>query len=215
MSRIDDLIAELCPKGVLFDELGNVAAYSSTRVDASDLDEATFVGVDNLLPNMGGKTNATYTANTARLTAYEIGDILLGNIRPYLKKIWLADNSGGCSGDVLAVRIIEAHRRQLMPEFLYRLLASDVFFAYNMQHAKGAKMPRGSKDAILRYRIPVPPLELQREIVKVLDSFTQLGAELEAELEARRRQYQHYRDALLSFDERMSSASKNKANGDG
>lgn len=208
MSRIDQLIADLCPEGVEFKELGNVAAYSSTRVDASDLDETTFVGVDNLLPNMAGKTNATYTANTARLTAYGIGDILLGNIRPYLKKIWLASNSGGCSGDVLAIRIEEAHRPALMPDFLYRLLASEGFFAYNMQHAKGAKMPRGSKDAIMRYRIPIPPLEIQREIVKVLDTFTTLTAELEAELEARRRQYQYYRDALLSFDERMSGASK-------
>ena len=69
MSRIDELIAELCPEGVEFKELSSVAAYSSTRVDASDLDETTFVGGDNLLPNMGGKANATYTANTARLTA--------------------------------------------------------------------------------------------------------------------------------------------------
>jgi type I restriction enzyme S subunit len=60
MSRIEKLIAELCPEGVEFRELGSVAAYSSTRADASDLDEATFVGVDNLLPNMAGKTNATY-----------------------------------------------------------------------------------------------------------------------------------------------------------
>ena len=201
MSRIDELIAELCPEGVEFKALGKVAAYSDTRIDASKLDETTFVGVDNLLPNMTGKANATYTANTARLTAYEIGDVLLGNIRPYLKKIWLANNSGGCSGDVLAIRIAESHRPELMPEFLYRLLASDDFFAYNMQHAKGAKMPRGSKEAILRYRIPAPPLEVQREIVKVLDTFTQLEAELEAELEARRRQYQYYRDALLGFDD--------------
>lgn len=96
-----------------------------------------------------------------------------------------------------------------MPEFLYRLLASDVFFSYNMQHAKGAKMPRGSKDAILKYRIPIPPIEVQREIVSVLDTFTKLEAELEAELEARRRQYQYYRDALLNFNEAsVASASK-------
>jgi type I restriction enzyme S subunit len=199
MSRIDALIAGLCPEGVEFKALGSVAAYSDSRIGASELDEATFVGVDNLLSSMGGKTNASYAPNTARLTAYEAGDILLGNIRPYLKKLWLADGRGGCSGDVLAVRITEASRRVLLPTFLYRLLASDDFFAYNMQHAKGAKMPRGSKHAILQYRIPVPPLEIQREIVKVLDIFSQLEAELEAELEARRRQYQYYRDALLSF----------------
>ncbi|MDT8363330.1 MAG: restriction endonuclease subunit S [Nitrosomonas sp.] len=51
------------------------------------------------------------------------------------------------------------------------------------------------------FRVPIPPLEVQREIVKVLDTLTQLEAELEAELEARRRQYQYYRDALLSFDD--------------
>ncbi len=205
VSRIDELIARLCPDGVEFKTLGEVATYSQTRINASILDETTFVGVDNLLPNMAGKTNATYTANTARLTGYEVGDILLGNIRPYLKKIWLANNNGGCSGDVLAIRIIEKNRPKLMPEFLYRLLASEKFFTYSMQYAKGAKMPRGSKEAILKYRIPIPPLEVQREIVKVLDTFTQLEAELEAELEARRRQYQYYRDALLRFDERPAA----------
>lgn len=203
MSRVDDLIARLCPVGVEFKQLGHVARYSDTRVDASELDETTFVGMDNLLPNTAGKTEASYLPNTTRITAYEVGDILLGNIRPYLKKIWLANDSGGCSGDVLAVRIKEEHRTDLLPKFLYRLLSSDDFFAYNMQHAKGAKMPRGSKEAILKYRIPVPPLEVQHEIVKVLGTFTELEAdlhaELEAELEARRLQYQYYRDALLVF----------------
>ncbi|WP_248805501.1 restriction endonuclease subunit S [Pseudomonas sp. MWU13-2100] len=203
MSRLDKLIAELCPEGVEFNSLGCVAAYSDTRVDASSLDETTFVGVDNLLSNTAGKTDASYQPNTARLSEYKVGDILLGNIRPYLKKIWLANNSGGCSGDVLVVRILEEHRQHLLPEFLYRLLSSDDFFTYSMQHAKGAKMPRGSKEAILKYRIPVPPLEVQREIVEILVTFTKLEAELslelEAELEARRRQYDYYRNALLAF----------------
>ena len=87
MSRIDELIAELCPEGVEFKALENVAGYSDTRIDASELDETTFVGVDNLLPNMAGKTDATYAANTARITAYEIGDILLGNIRPAVSSL--------------------------------------------------------------------------------------------------------------------------------
>ena len=199
MSRIDDLIAQFCPDGVEFRELGEVAGYSDTRVMASTVDKVTYVGVDNLLPNQAGRTYSTYVPTTGNLTSYQQGDILIGNIRPYLKKIWLATNVGGCSGDVLAVRIIEAFQPILMPEFLYRLLSSEAFFAFNMQHAKGAKMPRGSKSMILKYRIPVPPLEVQREIVKVLDTFTKLEAELEAELEARRRQYQYYRDALHAF----------------
>lgn len=201
MSRIDDLIADLAPRGVRHVELCEVASYSATRVDASELDETSFVGVDNLVSNKAGRIDATYLPNTARLTAYEPGDILLGNIRPYLKKVWRATDAGGCSGDVLAIRIDQVAKRDLDSEFLYYLLSSDEFFAYNMQHAKGAKMPRGNKAAIIKYRIPVPPLPVQREIVRILDQFTQLEAELEAaleaELEARRRQYAFYANSLL------------------
>ncbi|MCK6096505.1 restriction endonuclease subunit S [Micrococcus sp. EYE_162] len=199
MSRIDELIQELCPDGVRHVALSEVADYSSTRVDAADLDETTFVGVDNLVAEKGGRVDASYPPNTARLTAYEPGDILLGNIRPYLKKVWQATNEGGCSGDVLAIRIKGENRAKIDSNFLYYLLSSDVFFAYNMQHAKGAKMPRGNKAAILEYRIPVPPPEIQCEIVRVLDKFTQLEVELEAELEARRAQYDYFFRDLLSF----------------
>lgn len=201
MSKIDDLVEDLCPLGVRHVSLHEVAEYSTTRVDAVDLDETSFVGVDNLVADKGGRTDASYLPNTARLTAYEVGDVLLGNIRPYLKKVWLATGEGGCSGDVLAVRILPGERASLNPDFLYYVLSSDRFFAYNMQHAKGAKMPRGNKAAILNYRIPVPPREVQREIVRMLDQFTQLEAELEAELEARRTQYEHYRDMQLAFDD--------------
>jgi len=200
VSRVDQVLAELAPRGVRHLALSELASYSSTRVDAAKLDETTFVGVDNLVANKGGRVDANYLPNTAHLTAYECGDILLGNIRPYLKKVWRATESGGCSGDVLAIRIKEDSQDCLDSEFLYYLLSSDGFFAYNMQHAKGAKMPRGSKVAILNYRIPVPPLEVQHEIVRVLDQFTQLEAELEAELEARTRQYDYYLNEMLRFE---------------
>jgi len=201
MSRMDKLIAAHCPDGVPHVQLHSVAEYSGSRIDATEVSPANFVGVDNLLPDKRGRTDATYFPNTARLTAFKEGDVLLGNIRPYLKKVWLADRSGGCSGDVLAIRINTEFRDRLAPEFLYYLLSSDAFFTYNMQHAKGAKMPRGSKPAILRYVVPVPPLEVQHEIVRILDKFTALEAELEAELEARQKQYAHYRTLLInSFD---------------
>ena len=199
MSRLDDLIQALCPDGVQFGALSEFAAYSSTRVGSNELDAETFVGVDNLLADKAGLVTATYMPNTDRLTEFLPGDILLGNIRPYLKKIWLADRRGGCSGDVLAIRILPEMTRRLMPEFLYYVLSSDSFFIYDMQYARGAKMPRGDKKAVLRYLVPFPPLEVQREIVRVLDLFQSLEAELEAELETRRRQYAHYRDSLLAF----------------
>lgn len=188
--------------------VGDIAGYSTTKVDADKLDATSFVGVDNLLADKGGRIDATYQPNTARLTAYEPGDILLGNIRPYLKKVWMAENNGGCSGDVLAIRILADCKKIISPEYLYYALSSDSFFSYSMQHAKGAKMPRGSKDAILNYQIPIPcpstpgkSLAIQSEIVRILDKFTALTAELTAELSMRKKQYNHYRDLLLSFKE--------------
>jgi type I restriction enzyme S subunit len=188
--------------------LGDVAEYSQTRVDASCLCASSFVGVDNLVANKGGRVDATYMPNTERLTAYEIGDILLGNIRPYLKKVWKATSSGGCSGDVLAIRISENFKGIVSSDYLYYLLSSDAFFSYNMQHAKGAKMPRGNKAAILNFQIPMPcpnnpekSLAIQAEIVRILDAFTAMTAELTAELNMRKKQYNYYRDQLLSFEE--------------
>lgn len=202
MSRVAELIKQLSPDGVEHILLSAVAAYSTTRVHASELDETSFVGVDNLVAHKGGRVDANYLPNTARLTAYKAGDVLLGNIRPYLKKVWLATNNGGCSGDVLAIRINKNAVHRLTPTFLYYLLSSDEFFAFNMRHARGAKMPRGDKAAILKYRIPIPPLEVQREIVRILNTFSALEAELETELEteleARHQQYEHYRHELLA-----------------
>lgn len=197
MSRIDNLIQRLCPDGVRHYELREVSEYSSTRINAAKLDGTSFVGVDNLMPDKGGRTDANYSPNTSRLTAYSAGDLLIGNIRPYLKKIWLADRDGGCSGDVLAVHVREQYQDKLSPRFLYYLLSSDRFFVYDMQHAKGAKMPRGDKDAVMKFCVPVPPLPVQKEIVRILDSFTSLETELETELEARKKQYEYYRARLL------------------
>lgn len=198
MSRIDDLIRNLCPDGVEYKPLGDIARYSPRKVPAIDLNATTFVGVDNLLSQKRGRIDATHTPNTSTLTAYCPGNILLGNIRPYLKKVWLADRSGGCSGDVLAIEINDQHYKLLYPQFLYYILSSDPFFMFNQQNAKGAKMPRGNKMAILRYPVPVPPLEVQREVTRALEKFSQLGAELEAELEVRKQQYSHYLNHFFS-----------------
>jgi type I restriction enzyme S subunit len=103
------------------------------------------------------------------------------------------------------VQIKDGVRKGLKPRFLYHQLASEKFFAYDMQHAKGAKMPRGDKDAIMKYEIAIPRLEEQERIVSILDKFdalvNDLSTGLPAELNARRQQYQHYRDRLLTFRE--------------
>lgn len=194
MSRIDELIEQLCPDGVEFFELSEVTIYRKDRILSAELTLDQFVGVDNLLPNKKGKVRSKYGPNTAHVVAYSPGDILVGNIRPYLRKVWLADNAGGASGDVLVFGLRDEFADKVDCRFLYYVLSSEEFFRYNVQSSKGAKMPRGDKKALKKFRIPVPPLEVQREIVRVLDLFTSLEAELEAELEARRLQYEHYRD---------------------
>ena len=185
--------------------LGDVAKYSDMRIDCTGIDEKNYVGVDNLLQNRAGKTNSTYVPTEGRLIEYRLGDILIGNIRPYLKKIWLANQSGGTNGDVLVVR---PTHESLSSGYLHQVLTDENFFAYNMQHAKGAKMPRGDKAKILEYKFPIPcpenpkkSLEIQAEIVRILDTFTELTAELTSELTARKKQYNYYRDQLLSFED--------------
>jgi type I restriction enzyme S subunit len=200
MNRIEALIEQLCPEGVEWKTLGEVAFYPKNRISSNLVSETNYVGVDNLLQNKQGKTVSSYVPTTGTLIEFKENDVLIGNIRPYLKKIWLSNLNGGTNGDVLVLRLNEFFQNYYHPKFLYYQLASDHFFDYDMQFAKGAKMPRGDKDAILRYPIPIPPLPIQNEIVKILDLFTQLEAELEAELEARKTQYAYYRDALLNFE---------------
>ena len=194
-SKLQDLINRLCPNGVEYRKLGEVCSYATERIDSSSVSSHTYVGVESLLQDRCGRVDSFSVPSEGRVIAFKPGDVLVGNIRPYLKKIWLSDIDGGTNGDVLVFQIHD--RGKLLPRFLYQVLASDSFFAFDMQYAKGSKMPRGDKEAVLKYEIPVPPLEVQSEIVQILDNFAELTAELTAELEKRKKQYEHYRRALL------------------
>ena len=89
LSKIDELISSLCSRGVEIKTLGEVAKYSKQRIDAIELNSNNYVGVDNLLQNKQGKKASNYVPTTGKLTRFEQGNILLGNIRPYLKKYGL------------------------------------------------------------------------------------------------------------------------------
>ena len=201
MSKLDDLIRELCPDGVKVFRLEEIAHYAKTRIDCKTINEDNYVGVENLLQNKAGKTKATSVPTTGMVIAYQKNDILIGNIRPYLRKVWLADCEGGTNGDVLTVQIEDTEK--VLPQFLYYVLSSEKFFLYDIQNSKGAKMPRGSKDAVMKFEVPLPHLDVQREIVRMLDSYTESVVELQrqltAELTARKTQYAYYRDKLLQY----------------
>ena len=183
--------------------LGDIAYYRNDRIDANEVDETSYVGVDNLLlPDKAGRKFSEYVPNEGRLIGFDTDDILIGNIRPYLKKIWMADICGGTNGDVLAIAVTDKNR--VFPRYLYHVLASEDFFVYDNQHTKGAKMPRGDKQAVMQYRFCLPNIDEQKRIAELLDRFdtlcNDLSIGLPAEIEARKKQYEYYRDKLLEFN---------------
>lgn len=133
------------------DKLSSIAYYVTDKISSNDISLSEYVTTDCILQNKKGREIAiNLPPQTCSLIHYQCGDVLVANIRPYLKKVWFADNDGGASSDVLVFRAKEGHS----PNFLYALLLQDSFFDYVMKGAKGSKMPRGDKDQILRYEIP-------------------------------------------------------------
>ena len=129
-------------------KLGEIAHFVEDKVKSSDVDLEQYVTTDSLLQNKQGRTIAVnLPPKLCSLTKYRKGDVLIGNIRPYLKKIWLADIAGGCSQDVLALRA-NNDKESL---YLYALLLQDDFYNFVMKAPKGSKMPRGDKNHILSY----------------------------------------------------------------
>ena len=100
--------------------------------------------------------------------------------------------------------MIQLTDKSVNSRYIYHALSSDKFFDYNMQYAKGAKMPRGDRRKILEFEIPVPPLAEQERIVAILDKFdtltTSITEGLPREIELRQKQYEYYRNILLSFN---------------
>ena len=199
ISRRDSQNDEVIVKTALKD----IAEYSKRRVPASLLNEKNYVGVENLLKGKLGKINSNYVPKEGNLIAFNIGDILIGNIRPYLRKIWIADLNGGTNGDVLAISLKKDAKYRVEPRFLYQILANESFFEYNVKFSKGAKMPRGDKKKIMEYEFFLPSIRVQKQIVSMLDYFDSVASNismgLPKEIELRQKQYEYYREKLLDF----------------
>lgn len=148
--------------------LKQICYYSNERISMSEMSVADYISTDNLLQNCEGVKPYDGVPNTNSAVKYKKGDILLSNIRPYLKKIWLADKDGGCSPDVLVIRL---DSRDCLPEYVYHVMARQQFFDYVMTDVKGMKMPRGNKDNIMRYEIPVIPLAEQQQVINQVKEY--------------------------------------------
>jgi len=153
--------------GLKFEELSQVSSYVSERIRIDEVNLDNYVSTENMISERGGVTKATKLPSGKTISVFQKGDILISNIRPYFKKIWLADKSGGCSNDVLVVRANE----KISNRFLYYVLSSDNFFDYAVGTSKGTKMPRGDKKAIMKYKVPIYSLVEQEKIAEVLRAF--------------------------------------------
>jgi type I restriction enzyme S subunit len=166
-----------------FVPLNQVAKYSKKRIKSIEANIDSFITTDNILPNKAGITVATNLPPSGNaMPAYEVDNILVANIRPYLKKIWFANRSGACSADVLVFEVAKS----CDPKFIYYSLFVDDFFKHMMRGAKGTKMPRGTKSQILDFLVPDIHLKNQQKISSVLsalDSKIQLNKKINAELE--------------------------------
>lgn len=145
-------------------KLEDICSYYKKKVEVSNLTLETYVSTENMLPNKIGVVNASSLPSTKSMQAFEEGDILVSNIRPYFKKIWKAKFNGGCSNDVLVFKANE----NIDSDFLYYVLADDAFFTYAMASSKGTKMPRGDKTSIMQYEVPDYDVSIQKKIARIL-----------------------------------------------
>ena len=142
--------------------LKDVADFQKERISSGLLDESTYISTENILQNFQGVQSAISIPANTNVVAYKKNDILLSNIRPYLKKVWFSDRIGGCSADVFVLR-----SKTCEPEFLYNVIASDKFINYVMSGAKGVKMPRGDKNQMESFSFSIPAVVEQRKISRL------------------------------------------------
>ncbi|EPK7482292.1 restriction endonuclease subunit S [Proteus mirabilis] len=155
------------PKGWNNGCISDVAHYRTKRINTSELTLTNYISTENMLVDRKGIQKATALPTVNSVPAYTSGTILISNIRPYFKKIWLAKGDGGYSNDVLGFEV----KDQGTEEYLFNLMYQDSFFDFMMATSKGSKMPRGDKKAILGLELVVPPLKLRKLFSKNVNGF--------------------------------------------
>ncbi len=157
--------------------LGEVAKFVNEKTSLENLSINNYISTENLLPEYAGVVSASKLPASGNFTKYKEEDILISNIRPYLKKVWYSDKQGGCSNDVFVVRA----KSEINKVFLSFLLKNDDFINYVMIGAKGVKMPRGDKDLISKHPISFPNNKPEQQ--KIASCLSSLDALITAQAE--------------------------------
>ena len=140
-------------------KLGDICEYVKEKADIAKIDRNTYVTTENMCSNKQGVVPPSSVPENIKVTIYSPDDILLSNIRPYFKKLWLSDRNGGCSNDVLCIR----SKSEVFKYFVYYTIRQDEFFDYVMLGSKGSKMPRGDKQHIMNWPIQKPPKQMLKQ----------------------------------------------------
>lgn len=211
MTKLEQLIQELCPDGVPFIKFGKLATIvrgASPRPIARFITESP-VGVNWVKIGDVHPHSKYITATQEKITKegasksrfVKPGDFILSNSmsfgRPYIMKIEGCIHDGWLS--------ISGFEKSFTSDFLYYLLNSNTVQKDMEQKASVGTMRNLNADIVKSILLPVPPLPVQQEIVRILDSFTELTAELNNELTARRKQYEYYIYRLLYFNDTVKT----------
>jgi type I restriction enzyme S subunit len=147
-----------------------VSYFVNEKTSVDKLNVNSYVSTENMLPEFSGVSTSSKLPSLGNFTKFKNGDILISNIRPYLKKVWKADKIGGASNDVLVFR----YGSEVLSEFLECIIKNEAFINYVMEGAKGVKMPRGDKDYMQKYIVFIPSKMEQQKIASCLSSLDDL-----------------------------------------
>ena len=147
-------------------KLSDICSFRKGKIETKELNEKNYISTENMIPNKQGITNASSLPKVRTVNEFKKGDVLVSNIRPYFKKIWIAEYDGGCSNDILVFKA----NKGINNYFLYYLISDDAFFEYATVTAKGTKMPRGDKSSIMSFEVPDFDMGKQLKIASILKS---------------------------------------------
>lgn len=206
MNRVEELMQQLCPNGVEWKKLGEIG--SIIRGNGLQKKDFTEKGVGCIHYGQIYTYYNTFTYSTKsfvakgladKLTKVNKGDVIIActseNVEDVCKAVaWLGDDTIVTGGHACVFK------HQENPKFISYYFQSEFFFQQKKKYARGTKVIDIKASDLEEIVIPTPPYPIQQEIVRILDTFTELTANLQTELDARKKQYAYYRDCLLNFE---------------